>query len=159
MRITNEQLVNGLIPEGLLSRFRDTDTDLNLSGRTSLNALPALPAGIAVLDLSGCTSLTALPALPAGIAVLDLSGCTSLTELPALPAGIAVLYLYGCTSLTALPTLIAQLSALEDNGVEVRYPAHFDLTTQKDTPRSAPSGAAADCVAKVARQSKTCEIL
>ena len=191
MRITNEQLVNGLIPEDLLSRFRDTDLNLDgctgltalpalpariamlgLRGCTSLNALPALPAGIAMLYLSGCTSLTALPALPAGITYLNLSGCTSLNALPALPAGITglnlsgctgltalpalperITHLYldgctslnalpalpagitwldlsGCTSLTALPTLIAQLSALEDNDVEVRYPAHFDLNTQ-----------------------------
>ena len=132
LKITNDQLIDGEIPDGLLRRkiggslqnriknfLRKRVTSLNFRGCSSLTSLPEnLPAGIKELYLFNCNSLTSLPEnLPAGIKELDLSKCSLLTSLPAkLPAGIKKLHLHGCSSLTALPALPAGIKELDLHG-------------------------------------------
>lgn len=97
-RDARRMILDGTAPDNMV-----VDGTLNLTGCTSLTALPE---GLSVggsLDLTGCTALTALPD---GLSVggsLDLFGCTSLTALPESLSVGGSLYLTGCKSLAALP--------------------------------------------------------
>ncbi len=114
------------LPAGLI--------DLGLPGCTSIGHLPEnLPEGLTDLELNGCTSLTHLPEnLPAGLTYLGLRGCRLLTLPENLPAGLTRLDLYACQNLVLSEALIRRLSTLEEAGVYIEYPAHFNLNDQSE---------------------------
>ena len=139
IKITNDQLVNGKIPDELLKLITDDVTELDLSNCSNLTTLPALlPQSLQKLDLRDCTNLTALPALPQGLQLLFLGGCSRLTTLPSLPQDLKYLYIKNCTSLTTLPDLPQGLQKLA-------LPSFTNLTTLPELPHSLQMLALSNC--------------
>ncbi|MFM2200684.1 MAG: hypothetical protein RL769_739 [Pseudomonadota bacterium] len=127
--ITNDQLVDGKIPDELLRLITDDVTELDLSHCSRLTELPRLPQGLQKLNLHGCSNLTTLPALPQSLKWFILLNCTNLTTLPALPQSLEWLYIHDCTKLTTLPDLPTSLQKLNLHGCS-------NLTTLPDLPTS-----------------------
>ena len=83
-------------------------TTLNLRDSTKLTTLPALPAGLTILETP--PGLTVLPGLPSTLTTLNLRDSTKLTTLPALPAGLTILETPpGLTVLPGLPSTLTYL--------------------------------------------------
>ena len=89
---------------------------LDLSGCTSLTAIPDNLTVGGYLDLSGCTSLTAIPDNLAVGESLYLIDCTSLTAIPDNLTVGGSLYLIDCTSLTAIPDNLTVGGSLDLSG-------------------------------------------
>jgi GTPase SAR1 family protein len=91
------------LPDDLAEQFQQL-THLRL-WNLQLTRIPALPAGLKVLEVRKCTALTSLPVLPKGLEVLALEELPSLAELPLPPednfTSLWDLSIQGCRALTA----------------------------------------------------------
>lgn len=94
--ITDDKIVNGLLPDNLISEGTEV---LDLRGCVSLTELPSkLPQTLKSLNLSGCRSISSFPDdIAYNIKEISISGCSSLSSLPRkFPESLEVLNINNC---------------------------------------------------------------
>ena len=92
----------------------------------------AFPNSLKHISLSNCTNLKEIASLPRSLMSLNLANCENLENIPLspddLPWDIQDIFLNGCDRLVQTPELIGILRELEDEGCNIDYPDHFELS-------------------------------